>query len=211
MAALTPGFVLPESWAAHGGTRWRRSAVLAVPSAVAVGVLGAAMVRGTVPVGFAVSDQNFTLSASVVRTEDPLTLSATPGSPTRIQNASVEMDGACLNLKPTIPGTGLSLSIVVSMPGQGTRARNLDVGDGAVSVQTARLTASATQPIALGGDSMTQAPWAGKGAVNLASGAAASYGGVRIDSGRSTLSGTVTPSHGLHLSLVTNTHGAPTC
>jgi hypothetical protein len=54
----------------QGGTRWRRFAAVMVPTVAVVGVLGAGIASGAVPVTFAVSGTQFHLTASHLSGKD---------------------------------------------------------------------------------------------------------------------------------------------
>lgn len=61
--ALTPPEDEPEQYAAAAGTRWRRFALVAVPGLVAAAVLGGMTTQGLLAASFAVSGDNFKMSA----------------------------------------------------------------------------------------------------------------------------------------------------
>lgn len=56
----------PDQDTAGGGTRWRRFALAVLPGLAAAGILGAATTQGLLAASFAVSGDNFKLSADVL-------------------------------------------------------------------------------------------------------------------------------------------------
>src|ERR1700743_2794113 len=58
-----------ESEQTRGGTRWRRFAVVMVPSVAATAAIGVALAQGALAASFAVSGQQFKVSAATLHGE----------------------------------------------------------------------------------------------------------------------------------------------
>lgn len=205
-------FVLPPQQPfRHAGTRWRRSAVVLVPSlAVLVGLI-VAMSRGIIPVSVAMSDQAVTLSADAVRTGDPLAMTGgTAGASADLSMTTATLDRACLAVVRTIPGTGLRIGVVLSMPGAGTLAHNLNVGSARLALTSAEFDGTRTEPIVLGAAANEAMLRTDSGGFSFLSGPSSTMSNVRIDS-TSFLTATVTPGHGARMSVVTGSDRANTC
>lgn len=102
--------------APRGGTRWRRSAVVLVPSlAIALG-LTVATLRGSVPLNLVVSGQDMKLSSNGGPVQVPQGLTLYPSS-IRMKNDGETRGVMIAGLPEAVLTKGLCISLVLSFPG----------------------------------------------------------------------------------------------
>lgn len=210
MVASTSCEPAPTSARSTAGTRWRRALFIAVPAVAIVLLMAVSMLNGRLPVGVAMSRQNFSFSASAVRSDQPIlvdsdgsTAPSTRNQGNRISTASAVLDGVCLVLKRHVPGTNLSFSVAVRIPGEGTTATDLSMDAGSIDVGAANLEATSAAPIVLGQsyDSSSQAP------LSLGTGTSTTMRRLLVDSRSALLSTVLNPARGARFTLLGNGDG----
>lgn len=170
----------------RGVTRWRRSAVIAVPAAAAVAGMAAAMLNGVLAANLAISNTDFTLKAAGVTTDhNGLSLVAqsihrsnggtgTDKGVAEVGITQATLNNMCVAAHQTLPLVG-AFDVKLTLPGSATTANNLILNADSLGAATATLQGSSSNPIILGQD----AAQVGNGITN---GAAGAFGLVSGDS-----------------------------
>lgn len=171
----------------RGVTRWRRSAVIAVPAAAAVAGMAAAMLNGVLAANLAISNTDFTLKAAGVTTDhnglslvaqsihrSTGTTSGTDKGVAEVGITQATLNNMCVAAHQTLPIVG-AFDVKLTLPGTATTANNLILNADSLSAQSATLQGSSSNPIILGQD----AAQVGNGITN---GAAGAFGLVSGDS-----------------------------
>ncbi|MFJ8045946.1 cholesterol esterase [Kitasatospora sp. NPDC096147] len=157
----------------RGVTRWRRSALIAVPATCAIAAMTLAMVQGVLAANLSLTSVPFTLSSNTVAAPKGLgavMTTVTAGSPTAAAEVGLPkagLDGICIHAVQSVNlpvvGTVGTWSLNISSPaaatpltsaqlasGQGIQANNLILDAQSVKGATATLNATATTPNQIG-------------------------------------------------------------
>lgn len=118
---------------ARGGTRWKRFAVVMVPSVAATAVIGVALAQGALAASFSVSGQQFKVSAAQLKGKGFVQYGAleTQHGGKRIPVAvsafkSAEIKGLCQSVVVPVPLFGdVSLKLTAGNGGKKVEAKNL--------------------------------------------------------------------------------------
>ncbi|THA24450.1 cholesterol esterase [Streptomyces sp. RKND-216] len=107
---------------ARGGTRWKRFAVVMVPSVAATAAIGVALSQGALAASFSVSGQQFKLTAERIEAEGFTQYGAVDSTAKGVKPVTVVgMNSADIK--------GLCQSVVVPVPGFGDVSMVLGAGD----------------------------------------------------------------------------------
>ncbi|MFB9370932.1 DUF6230 family protein [Kitasatospora sp. NPDC001664] len=157
----------------RGVTRWRRSALIAVPATAAVAAMTLAMAQGVLAANLSLTSVPFTLSSNTVAASKGLgavMTTVTAGSPTAAAEVGLPkagLDGICIHAVQSVNlpvvGTIGTWSMNISSPaaatplttaqlaaGQGIQANNLILDAQSVKGATATLNATAATPNQIG-------------------------------------------------------------
>ncbi|MGQ0467026.1 MAG: DUF6230 family protein [Sporichthyaceae bacterium] len=144
----------------RGGTRWRRTAVVAVPAlGVAVGLIVATL-HGPIPLNLVVSGQDMKLSSNGGPVQVPQGLRLYP-STVEMKNGGETRGVMIAGLPEAVLTKGLCISLVLSFPATGTwtvrlhtsgktTARQMTLDAAGIQVGEARLTPGKKEPILIG-------------------------------------------------------------
>lgn len=156
-----------------GVTRWRRSALVALPATALIAAMTVAMTQGVLAANLSLSSVPFTLSSATVAAPKGLgtvMTTVTAGSPTAAAEVGLPkagLDGVCIHATQSVNlpvvGTVGTWSLNISSPaaatpltpaqlaaGQGLQASNLVLDGQAVKGASATLNATATTPNTIG-------------------------------------------------------------
>ncbi|MGW4650509.1 DUF6230 family protein [Kitasatospora sp. NPDC004289] len=157
----------------RGVTRWRRSALIAVPATAAIAAMTLAMAQGVLAANLSLTSVPFTLSSNTVAASKGLgavMTTVTAGSPTAAAEVGLPkagLDGICIHAVQSVNlpvvGTIGTWSMNISSPaaatplttaqlaaGQGIQANNLILDAQSVKGATATLNATAATPNQIG-------------------------------------------------------------
>ncbi|SEM00922.1 cholesterol esterase [Streptacidiphilus jiangxiensis] len=158
----------------RGVTRWRRSALLAVPAVGAVAGMTVAMVSGALAANLSLSSVPFTLTSNTVAAPsglgtvlDTVTTGTTSTASAEVGLPKAGLDGICIHAVQSVNlpvvGTVGTWSLNISSPaaatpltpaqlaaGQGLQATNLILNAQAIKAGSATLNATATTPNVIG-------------------------------------------------------------
>ncbi|MCZ7432498.1 DUF6230 family protein [Streptomyces sp. WMMC1477] len=157
----------------RGVTRWRRSALLALPATAAIGGMTMAMVQGALAANLSLTSVPFTLSSKTVAAPDGIAAvmsTVDAGGPTSTAEVGIPkagLDGICVHATqsvnlPVVGDLG-TWSLNISSPesptpltpeqlaaGEGLQANRLVLDAQSVQAATATLNASPTSPNVIG-------------------------------------------------------------
>ncbi|MFE2021691.1 DUF6230 family protein [Streptomyces sp. NPDC059499] len=131
----------------EGRTHWKRSAVMFVPSVIAVGAVVIALAQGAMAASFAVSGKNFKVSAEEIDGSGIASFPSSIGSKdgtghavllAGIKNGSAQ--GVCVSMKQKLPLVGEVSLIVRSGNDRPIKGENLVVNAEALTSSGGRIT-----------------------------------------------------------------------
>ncbi|AUG80911.1 hypothetical protein CFP65_6247 [Kitasatospora sp. MMS16-BH015] len=158
----------------RGVTRWRRSALVAVPAVIAISAMAVAMTEGALAANLSLTAVPFTLSSNTMAAPKGLgavmttvNAGANPTAVTEVGLAKAGLDGICIHatqsvnlpvvgtvgtwsLNITSPAAATPLTTAQLDAGQGLQASNLILDGGAITGASATLNATATTPNQIG-------------------------------------------------------------
>jgi len=117
----------------RGGTRWRRFAVVMVPSVAATAAIGVALAQGALAASFTVSGQEFKVSAATLHGDG------------FVQYGALDAQAGGKHIPVAVSAfsdatiTKLCQSVVVPVPGFGNVTLKLNAGDGGTAVTAENL------------------------------------------------------------------------
>lgn len=122
----------PQQITGQGGTRWRRFAAVMVPTVFVVGIMGAGIAGGAVPVSFAVSGSTFKVTASHLHGTNFVQYGSVAVDKSGTQHLvaesgieSADLTNLCQSV--AVPGTGGALNLLLKAGNGGTPAHASDM------------------------------------------------------------------------------------